>query len=312
MKYIICLIVFATTTFEAFSQHTNFNTQRNWSLNKKEIMFGIGATQFLGDLGGKDRVGTDYSLIDLDLPSTHIGGMIGYRYRFHPYWATTTSLNVGMLRGDDALTDELIRNARNLHFRSIVVELSQRLELIILANEKFGARYRLKGHKFFRDKNDQIYLFGGVGVSYFNPKARYNGSWVALRPLSTEGQGLPGGVSKKAPVTLTIPMGIGLRMGISKMWRIGIEATYVKTFTDYIDDVSTVYYDPALLGSPEAAHLSNPAKENAHWFAPGQQRGDKQLDAYFYLNLVAYRNLTYKSYAAQRKKQTWRGGRYKF
>lgn len=312
MKYLLGLIVFTTISLAAYGQHTNFNTQRNWSLNKKEIMFGIGATQFLGDLGGKNRVGTDYSLIDLDLPSTHIGGMIGYRYRFHPYWATTTSLNVGMLRGDDALTDEIIRNARNLHFRSIVVELSQRLELIILANEKFGARYKVRGHKFFRDKNDQIYLFGGVGVSYFNPKARYNGSWVALRPLSTEGQGLPGGVRETAPVTLTLPAGIGFRMGISKMWRIGIEATYVKTFSDYIDDVSTVYYDPALLGSPEAAYLSNPASENTSWFAPGQQRGDKQKDAYFYLNLVAYRNLTYKSYAGQRNKYTWKGGRYKF
>lgn len=39
----------------AFAQHTNFNSQKNWSLNKKEIFFGLGATQFLGDLGGQDQ-----------------------------------------------------------------------------------------------------------------------------------------------------------------------------------------------------------------------------------------------------------------
>ena len=77
MKYTIVLIALLIIG-PALGQHTNFNTQRNWSLNKKEIMFGIGATQFLGDLGGRDRVGTDYSLVDIDWPSTHIGGMVGY------------------------------------------------------------------------------------------------------------------------------------------------------------------------------------------------------------------------------------------
>jgi len=310
MRYILCSIVLATA-FIGYSQHTNFNTQRNWSLNKKEILFGVGGTQFLGDLGGKNKIGKDYSLVDLDLPSTNLGGMVGFRYRFHPYWATTTSLNVGMLRGDDKLTTEPFRNARNLHFRSIVVELSQRLELIILANEKFGARQKIRGHKHARDKNSQLYLFGGIGVSYFNPKAQYNGSWIALRPLNTEGQGLEGGAKETLPITATIPMGIGFRIGLNRMWRLGIEATYVKTFSDYIDDVSTVYYDPTKLGSAEAAYLSNPSPQ-ASWFAPGEQRGDKQKDAYFYLNIVAYRNITYKDYAGQRGKHTWKGGRYKF
>ena len=69
-------------------------------------MIGVGATQFLGDLGGRNQIGTGYSLADLDLPSTGYGGMIGYRYRFHPYWATTTSFNIGLLRGDDSQTQE--------------------------------------------------------------------------------------------------------------------------------------------------------------------------------------------------------------
>jgi len=310
MKY-LSLMTMLLLGLHVGAQGTNFNSQRNWSLNKKEILFGIGATQFLGDLGGKDKVGTDFSLVDLDWPSTVMGGMIGYRYRFHPYFSTTTSIHFGMLSGDDAKTQDKARNERNLSFRSPVVDLSQRLEFIFLAKEKFGARYKVRGLKFTKDKNFQMYAFGGVGVNYFNPQAQYDGKWVSLRPLRTEGQGLEGGPKQYLPFTVTMPMGIGVRVGISKMWRLGIEATYVKTFSDYIDDVSGVYYDPALLGSPEAAFLSNPSTNPAN-YAPGQQRGDKQKDAYFYLNLVAYKNITYKSKSKARKKETWRGGRYKF
>jgi hypothetical protein len=278
-------------------------------------MIGFGGTQFLGDLGGRDQIGTDFSLADLDWPSTSLGGMIGYRFRFHPYWATTSSLNIGMLKGDDALTNEIIRESRNLHFRTMIFEFQQRIECIILANEKFGHRYGLGGHsKKMGNHNEQVYLFTGAGVSYFNPKAQYNGKWVALRPLSTEGQGLDGGPAKVLGVTATIPFGIGARMGIGRMWRIGIEATYVKTFSDYIDDVSTVYYDRDILAAqvgPEAAFLSNPSTQNTTWFAAGQQRGDKQKDAYFYLNLTVARNITYKDYAKARRMNKWKG-RYKF
>lgn len=313
MKLLTGLVLLLAAGF-TFGQHTNFNTQRNWSLNKKEILFGGGATQFLGDLGGRDQVGKDYSLVDLDLPSTSWNAMVGYRFRFHPYWATSSILNVGMLRGNDALTNEVIRESRNLHFRSLVVEFEQRIECIIIANEKFGSRYRIPGMKGMKNHNEQVYLFTGVGVSYFNPKAMYNGSWTALRPLNTEGQGLAEGPDQYLPVTATIPFGIGMRMGIGRMWRLGIEATYVKTFSDYIDDVSTVYYDPSELASqvsPTAAYLSNPAVDNSTWFAAGQQRGDKQKDAYFYLNLVFSRNITYKDYAKARKAPKWKG-RYKF
>jgi hypothetical protein len=311
MKYIFTLLLLLLSLV-SFAQHTNFNTQRNWSLNKKEIMFGFGATQFTGDLGGNDQIGIDYRLKDIDLPSTSIGGMIGYRFRFHPYWATSTTLNIGCLKGDDALTNEVIRESRNLSFRSIYFELQQRIEFIILANEKFGARYSVPGHIGFKNHNEQVYLFTGVGASYFNPKAQYNGSWVALDPLNTEGQGMTGGAKETLPVTATIPFGIGMRFGVGRMWRFGLEFSYIKTFSDYIDDVHGVYYDPSLLGSASAQYLSNPSNNNTNWFAPGQQRGDKQNDAYYTANFVVQRNITYKDYAKQRRGYKWSRGRYKF
>tara|TARA_B110000285_G_scaffold225681_1_gene284290 strand:+ start:2684 stop:3643 length:960 start_codon:yes stop_codon:yes gene_type:complete len=315
IKYLLGLTFLFACSF-LYGQRSNFNSQDNWSLNKREIIFGFGGTQFLGDLGGKDQIGRDYSLADLDLPSTSLGGMIGYRYRFHQYFATTTSFNIGLLKGDDALTNEIIRESRNLHFRSIIIDLSQRLEVIVLAHEKVGSRYNLSGHrKRAKNHNKQMYLFGGVGIAYFNPKAKYNDEWVALRPLKTEGQGLPGGAEKNSPVSLIIPMGIGVRWGLSQLWRMGLEATYTMTFSDYVDDVHDIYYDRDLLAAQvgvEAAYLSNPSVQNSTWFAAGQQRGDKdENDAYFYLNLTFIRNVTYKDYSKQRKMHRWKG-RYKF
>lgn len=316
MKNLSFLILLLTaSSFTSFGQHTNFNTQSNWALNKKEWMLGFGGTQFTGDLGGRNQIGTDYSLVDIDWPSTSLGGMLGYRFRFHPYWATTTSLNIGMIRGNDAHTQEIIRESRNLHFRSMIFEIQQRIEVIVLAHEKFGHRYGLAGHsKKMGNHNEQVYLFTGIGAAYFNPKAQYKGKWTALRPLKTEGQGLAGGPTQVLGVTATIPFGIGARMGIGRMWRLGIEATYVKTFSDYIDDVSGVYYDRDVLAvemGEEAAYFSNPAQTNTTWFGTGQQRGDDQLDAYYYMNIFVARNVTYKDYARARRMHRW-NGRYKF
>jgi hypothetical protein len=303
---LLTLLLLLTTTISA--QYSNFNTQRNWSLNKKEIGFGFGATQFLGDLGGRNRIGTDFSLVDLDLAATSIMGTVGYRYRWHPYWATSCRFSVGQLKGSDKNTNELIRSSRNLSFKSLIIDYQQRIEMIIIANEKVGKRYSIPGLKGMKNKNSQVYLFTGVGMTYFNPKGDYNGSWVALKPLQTEGNGMADGAKKYSGVTATIPFGIGVRRGMGKMWRVGIEATYVKTFTDFIDDVSTKYYDPNLLSSPEAKYFSNPANKNTGWFAPGQQRGDKNLDAYFQLNVFISKNITYKNYSKLQRWGKWRKG----
>lgn len=174
MRNLIC-IFWALTSLLTYAQHTNFNTQRNWSLNKKEVFIGGGVTQFRGDLGGINKLGSDYGILDLNWPSTGWNAMAGYRYRFHPFWATTSKIHIGQVQGNDALKIDAYQNSRNLHFRSLFVELSQRLELILLANEKFGhghpgGRYRRLQH------NDQVYVSMGLGLLYYNPQAKYEGN----------------------------------------------------------------------------------------------------------------------------------------
>lgn len=300
---------------------TRFNNQKNWTNNRKELRFSFGITQFLGDLGGKDQVGTDYSLKDLDLKSLNYMAMIGYRHRLSKLFATTTSLTFAILKGDDALTTEKYRHARNLKFRAPILELSQRLDFMLYRKEKIGKRYNIRGLKGFNNRNEQVYAFAGVGLVYFAPQGQLVGSntWYDLRSKSTEGQGLLGGIKKSSPVTICLPIGLGFRVGISREWRIGLEASYTKTFSDYIDDVHGVYYDNSLLAAqkgPIAAALADRSDHNNpdqhNWFGTGQQRGDKQKDAYFFVNVVVTRNITYRSYTKTHRRYKLSKGKYKF
>lgn len=287
---ILSIFIMVSSTFDA--QH--LNTQQNWAVNRHELSLGFGATGFLGDLGGADQAVSDYSLKDIDFNSSHLGGSFSYRYRFHRNFATSTMIHAGMLQGSDVFTAESVRNMRNLSFRSFFTMVSQRIEIILLANERVG-RNRRSGR--YIDHNEQLYVVGGVGGMYFNPKTRYQGSWITLHDKHTEGQGLSGGPAPYKRITATVPLGAGFRMGIGPLWRIGLEITYVKTFSDYIDDVSGKYYDPAMIEAsygPDAAYLSNPS-ENPEAFNPGSQRGGKQKDAFFYANIMLTRNITYKS-----------------
>lgn len=314
MRYLLfsLSVVFSIALFAQPS--SNFNSSQNWSMHKKEVFFVAGATQLLGDLGGRNQIGTQNSLVDWDWAAIRFGLGAGYRFRFHPRWATSSKLQYGMLSGDDAHTGEIIRNSRNLSVRTHIVEFSQRLEFIVLANERAGARYRLSGMQGSRPKADRLYLFSGLSGLFFNPQSKVNGSWTNLHPLRTEGQGLPGGPSEYSRFTASIPVGIGFTYGISAMWRVGLELSYQISFTDYLDDVSTEYYDPAILEAQfgsEAAIASNPANNNHAWFSPGQQRGNPDdNDAYFFANITVTRNITYP--ASKRGRTVRWKGRTKF
>jgi hypothetical protein len=226
-----------------------------------------------------------------------MGGLIGFRFRFAPKLATTTQLSGGLVQGSDKLTNEIIRKSRNLSFRSPIVAISQRLEWIFYSAEEFGGHYNIPRIRRQKDKNRQAYIFGGIGATYFNPQAELNGLWVNLREMHTEGQGLPTGPKQYGFVTAIVPMGIGFRIGLDKVWRLGLEISYTKTFSDYIDDVSTVYPNQAEIAAAygsDAAYLSNPTFQNSSWFSEGQQRGDKQKDSYANATIVFYKNITYK------------------
>ena len=62
------------------------------------------------------------------------------------------------------------------------------------------------------------------------------GSWYDLQPLKTEG-------NKYNRFILAVPFGLGVKFNISYKVNFGFEIGARKTFTDYLDDVSSQYID---------------------------------------------------------------------
>jgi hypothetical protein len=276
----------------------------------KSYVLGIGAANFLGELGGANQTGT-FFVKDFEFSQTRVSAALGVRYKFKNHIGFKGGLHYMMVSGDDKTTQEPFRQNRNLSFRSNIFELSGQFELF-LNKEQQGHIYKIKSANGVKSIDIQAYGFVGFGAFYFNPKAKYQGNWVALQPLGTEGQGLPGGAKKYSRVNICIPYGIGGIYSLDKDWSIGLEIGIRKTFTDYIDDVSTEYFDNnkirAANGST-AAYLADPsiasypvsfggkASGPKIQTATGEVRGQSNnMDSYMFINI----NIIYK--VSQRKR----------
>jgi len=277
---------------------------------QKEIILGIGAANFLGELGGANQIGTNF-VKDFEFSATRPSVQFGYRYKFKKRWAVKGALYWQLVSGADRLTKEPFRQNRNLSFRSHIWEISGQAEYYF-TKEQVGRHYKIKNSKGMKNFNLQGYIFIGFGGFFFNPKARYDDKWVALQPLSTEGQGLEGGARKYSRLSFCVPYGIGFKNAINSEWTVGFEIGMRKTFTDYIDDVSTVYYDnTALLRArgETAAALADPSFYDFPGYnvdhtlygagsqsGAGQQRGDrKDLDSYMFINITGSYIIPYRS-----------------
>jgi hypothetical protein len=288
-----------------------FRQSTYWKTHRREITGSLGISNFLGELGGRNQIGSPF-IWDLEISQTRPAAGLSYRYFLSRKTALRGAFTYGILAGHDNLTKEPFRMNRNLHFRSEVVELSACVELHFY-REELGHVYDLRGVKGTKSSRVGFYLFGGIGGFYFEPKAQFNNAWVALRPLGTEGQGLPGGAEEYNNIQVCVPMGIGIRRALNRSWSYGLELQYTKTFTDYIDDVSTNYYDKEVLlqeRGPIAAYLSDPSLGVGELYeyglnptATGQQRGDeKDKDAYLFLKFQVH----YKIYKHRQKSKKYR------
>ena len=267
---------------------------QRWKRMRYEVNYGLGASNFLGELGGADQIGTNL-MRDLDFAMTRYVLSGGLRYKFTKWLSAKGSMQIGMLRGDDDQTEEASRNYRNLSFRSPIYELAVQFEGSII-KEQVGARYRLRGVKGRKWVAINVYPFIGIAGFYMNPKAQYNGVWYALQPLTTEGQGqFPTRPKKYSRFQLAVPIGLGFRYGYNRRWSISLEYGVRKTFTDYIDDVSTTYVNQKYVTAgasnvQTAIELADRADgglgqagSSPNKTAPGQQRGNPHKnDAYMF------------------------------
>jgi Domain of unknown function (DUF6089) len=228
---------------------------QSWRYVRHEVNFGVGVSNFLGDLGGAKGVGTHY-FKDLKGRSTRPTVIAGYKFMISPSWSVRSNLVWGFLHGDDAVTKNLIRNNRNLSFRSVIGEWNVVGEFYPWG-EKVSHRYKIRGIAGNRTFTINPYLSIGIGMTLFNPKTKYNNQWVELKPLNTEGQGNIGRPDPYKRITMNFPIAIGAKYLITSQWSIGFELSLRYTLTDYIDDVSTSYYLPSSFSDPTAMDLQD-------------------------------------------------------
>lgn len=291
-KLFFTLLCFLMLHAPAKSQHLMLGGENA----EVEAGLNFGPTFFLGDLGGKVGKGTGF-IKDLNYQLTKM--MKGAFISVYPneWLGFRIAGQYTYLEGVDSIistngVDELWRKQRNLDFKSNVWELYGAVEF-------FPIQFFLR-NDYEYDPRFRPYIFGGAGLFHFNPKGSLkdqngNVSWHDLQPLHTEGQGFPQYPEKKnyKLTQMNIPMGAGFKYHVSPKVELGLELLYRKTFTDYIDDVSTTYIDPAdfYKNLPAAdAYIADKISDKTIGivtpgvgrYAPGVQRGYQyNNDAYF-------------------------------
>ncbi|MFI5150100.1 MAG: DUF6089 family protein [Bacteroidia bacterium] len=241
-----------------------------------EIGLKSGASNYLGDIGGNSGTRRDF-IPDLQIAETRGSAGLFVRYRLRPAVSLVLSYNYGRIAGDDALSSNTARKARNLSFRNDIHELNAEAQYFYYSvNDLF--------HTYHFRNNFRLYVGTGVGVFHHNPQALYKGEWIDLRPLRTEGELHP-----YATWCMEVPFTTGFYFTFNNVYRLGWEIGWRKTFTDYLDDVSGHYAPATALPGPLSAALANrthelnPDPAFAANFAPGSKRGDpSHNDAYIF------------------------------
>lgn len=272
-----------------------FNAQAVEKKKGSSLDFGLylGGSNYWGDLT------RDFQPL---WSKTKVAGGLLCRYNVSPYVTFKGSALYGQIQGSDKNYGyDSYRTRRNLSFKSDIVEFSAQLEWNILGYENTRTSYGWSP-----------YLFGGVSVFRFNPKAQFNyiaglhdpslqsqsGEWIELQPLGTEGQETTKFNDKRrySLTQISIPLGFGSKWQLDDHWAIGVEFGVRKTFTDYLDDVSSIYVDDQIVGGasgPMAVALKDRSAElpNEVKFDNNDPRGNPKTKDWY---LISGLTLTYR------------------
>ncbi len=242
--------------------------QEQWAL-PVALRLTASSSFFLCDLGGKDALGSN-DLSDLNLQQTRYAFGAGLQF-YHGPLSFGAGAFYARLSADDRLTNAK-RSIRRLHAITDVVEAAVNVEFTI------PSKIPVLGNFYFNT---------GAGIMIFRPMARYDGELIKLRPLGTEGQNYLAGRSQYSRFAPVLPFGFGYRYKFFNGSSLSFDLNLRKSFTDYLDDVSTNYADVEIIrqeSGDAAAYLADPSADG---FSIGAQRGDsKDNDQYF---LIGFR-----------------------
>lgn len=222
--------------------------------------------------------GTSYYLGELNPALPYNQTQVAYgalaRYNLNTRWALKFSYYRGKVQGSDATGSQTID--RDLNFKSNINDFS------FVAEFNFWQYFTGSKKSYFTP-----FIFGGISYFTFKPTS-FGG--VSLQPIGTEGQNIGfGGRSPYNQTSFAIPFGFGFKYSLNERLGLTFEWGMRKTFTDYIDDISTTYYLTGSDINPDnrGEVLSDPTMSHN----PYMQRGDDQTkDWYNYTGIT----ITYK------------------
>lgn len=254
----------------------------------------LGSMNSLTDLGGRSGIGRTF-IKDLNIGFTHFAGGLYAGFIYNNKYALRIEATMSKYSGHDSVLRRvkapdiaLARYNRNLGVRSDIKEIALigELHLLYIIKDIFGD---------YDPPRFSPYLLAGVGYFKFNPQNNIGDRWVDLHPLSTEGQGFKE-YPDKLPYKLeqfNLPVGGGVKYDYSERLTIRGEFILRKLFTDYLDDLSTTYINPAVFANYlSGQQLADALVLHDRQLIPatdprgGSKRGTvTQNDSYFTFNL---------------------------
>jgi hypothetical protein len=201
-------------------------------------------------------------------------GSIGAQYDLTEHISTRSYISYGSLKADDKKGTATMKE-RNLNFQTRLLDW------------EIGAQYNFFNMNY---RWWTPYVSVGAGIFHYNPYTKNaDDEKVFLRPLSTEGQGFVAGVKPYKLTQFSIPLAFGVNYSTGEDTRIGIEFGYRKIFTDYLDDVSTVYVGETDLRAArgeqavELAWRGDEITGNSYPNAGALRGGPDYKDGYYYV-----------------------------
>ena len=200
-----------------------------------EFGVGVSAMNCITDLGGANTE-TKYYFNEIKFKNFRASGSVYASVTYYDFLSAKLQASWGSVRSADSdikgnsITAVYKRN-RNLSFRSNIAEVSLLFDFYPLKLIK------LQESEWVVDP----YLTAGLGLFTFNPQTQYNGNWIDLKPLHTEGEGFPEypAVSNYGLTKAEIPLGIGVKYNLSSKLNLRLEYLHRVLFTDYLDDASS-------------------------------------------------------------------------
>ncbi len=216
-KYILILTIILLTGFL-----TQIHGQR-WKLMRYEACLGLGTSHFFGDIVSTPRESNFYGLKDLRLNETRPSAFLGLRYKFLKNVSGRFNLIYGNVTSSDIESQNL---SGNLSFSASLIETSVQGEYYFIPEIPRLKRTSSLLHKGRPNNFNTFnaYIFGGVGSLLYFPQL--NGDLSLRKPDEYEGYN---------NITLTIPVGFGLKYSLNQSWALGLEIGGRWNASDFVD-----------------------------------------------------------------------------